>query len=577
MQRFVELFLALDRSNKSKDKTEALTAFFLESPAADAAWGLYFLSGKKLPAIAKSSQLRAWAADISGLPSWLIERCYETAGDLAETLALLLPTNELDSATDDSLTTVVENLLMPLAARDDASRRQAIVSFWQTHDSDARFVFNKLMTGGLRVGVSRTTVEKAVAQALDLEPTQVAHRLMGHWEPTEAFWHGLASEDASNDPARPYPFYLASPIEERSVPRDGQQEMDWSDRLRDLGSIEDWALEWKWDGIRAQLIRRHDTIILWSRGEEMINDSFPEIIEAAHSLPEGTVIDGEILVWSQKGLHPFADLQKRIGRKQISDAIRTKLPTCFLAYDLLEHSGEDVRIQPHTERHALLETLLNTWEPPRDVGGAGEQWDFFESISDSMSEICPALRLSNPVGVTSWDAAQELQAQSREFGVEGFILKRKDAPYKQGRIRGDWWKWKIDPYTIDCVMLNAQAGHGRRAGLYTDFTFGVWHGDEIVPITKAYSGLTDKEFRAVDTWIKSHTTARRGPIRMVEPELVFEIAFEGLQRSSRHKSGIAFRFPRIARWRTDKTPQDATTLEEVERLLEGTEVVRQMN
>ena len=580
MHRLVQLFNELNASNKTQDKLGALVSYFQQAPPSDAIWGLYFLTGKKLGSIASSKQLRSWVSEISDTPLWLVERSYEVAGDLAETLALLLPEGEkFPAARSDvpglSLAHLVEHTLIPLRERSDASKFEELSKLWGRFDASERFVLNKLITGGLRIGVSRTLVERALAQALELPETLITHRLLGDWKPTLATWAALSDPSSSaQDKARPYAFYLASPLEERSVPKEINTSTDPLARLHELGDIRNWQVEWKWDGIRAQIIRREGVTMLWSRGEERVHEMFPEITTAAELLPEGTVLDGEITTWADTRVGSFTTLQHRLGRKKVSKALINKHPCVFTAYDLLEHAGNDLREKPLAERREILESLLKLWEHESvhiasNESKKSEQIDFFDTIMESPAALASVstLRCSEIIEPTSWEHAAELRAESRARGVEGFMLKRKASTYKGGRVKGDWWKWKIDPYIVDCVMLYAQAGHGRRAGLYTDFTFGVWDGESLVPFTKAYSGLTNAEFKKVDAWVKKNTLSKRGPIRMVNPELVFEIAYENIHESKRHRSGLALRFPRIARWRQDKLPKDADTLNSLKAIL----------
>lgn len=469
-------------------------------------------------------------SDLAGLPPWLVEESYHAVGDAAETIALLLP--EGGASCPLPLHQVVATYIQPLrhfAGFQLPTLREA----WEGMSTPQRLLFNKLITGAFRVGVSRTLVTRALAQVADLEPAIMAHRLMGTWQPTaETYARLLASEDAASDPARPYPFFLASPTEDPST---------------DLGDPAAFLAEWKWDGIRAQLIKRQGQVLLWSRQEEPLGESFPELAQAAAHLPNGTVLDGEVLAWREGGPLPFAQLQRRLGRKKVPAAVLREVPVTFLAYDCLESSAADLRSEPLEIRRKRLATLL---------------------------AALPAglpLRIGEQLALGDWSEAAALRATARQRRVEGLMLKRRGSPYRSGRPRGDWWKWKVAPYTLDTVMVYAQVGHGRRASLYTDYTFAVWKGDQLVPIAKAYSGLDDDEIRRVDAFIRNHTLAKRGPVRMVEPKLVFELAFEGIQRSTRHKSGLSLRFPRIHRWRHDKPPSEADTLAAAENLLASAE------
>jgi DNA ligase 1 len=392
----------------------------------------------------------------------------------------------------------------------------AELSLWE------RFVFNKLVTGQFRVGVSQGLVVRALSEASGVEATVIAHRLMGQWEPSSDFFRLLLStEDSETQISRPYPFCLAHPL---------QQEPE------SLGDIGDWLLEWKWDGIRAQIIRRRDKTFLWSRGEELLVGRFPEIEGEAEKLPNGTVLDGEIVGWRNGRPLPFGELQRRINRKTVSKKLLDDVPVQFIAFDQLEQGGEDIREQPLDQRRASLAQTIVQVEAPRH------------------------LRVSQLVSIPDWETCRQLRSSSREQGVEGFMLKRRDSPYGVGRVTGLWWKWKVDPFSCDAVLVYAQRGSGRRASLYTDYTFGVWSDGELIPFAKAYSGLTDAEIHEVDRFVRQNTLERFGPVRVVKPELVFELAFEAIQPSKRHKSGVAVRFPRIARWRKDKLPQDADTL-----------------
>lgn len=536
MKRFSELFRRLDESRGTKDKVAALKDYFSGAPPEDAAWAVYFLTGRKIKRRVGSAELRRRMADFSGYPTWLTEACYDRVGDLAETMALLF--HGVEGAASDgpefmSLAKVVEEVLLPLADLSEEERATALASVWGEMPTDACLVFNKLLTGGFRVGVSSGLVTRALAELVGSEAAVMAHRLAGEWKPTPENYRALWREDAGReDPARPYPFYLASSL---SVSNE-----HFPPELK--GDPDAWFLEWKWDGIRAQLLIREGLVILWSRGGELIGETFPELIEAAVELPKGTVLDGEVLVW--KGSRPgrFSDLQRRLGRKSVSTKLRQGHPVVFMAYDLLEWQGRDIREEPLVKRREWLSGLFTSMRPHH-------------------------FRLSPSLEVANLREISELRDSSRDRGVEGLMLKKRDGAYRSGRARGEWWKWKVDPLSLDAVLVYAQQGHGRRAGLYTDYSFSVWKGEELVPLAKAYSGLNDREIRELDGWIRSHTKERFGPVRVVDPLQVFEIGFDGISPSNRHKSGLALRFPRILRWRKDKSPQEADTVERARELL----------
>ncbi len=535
MKAFAALYTALDETNKTNAKLAALEAYFRSAPPASAAWVVYFMVGRRPRQAVNSRKLAEWAWETAGVPAWLFGESYDAVGDIAETITLILP--ESDISSDVPLSEWVERLLA-LRGMEESDQRAAILQAWQELDRTQRFVWNKLITGGFRVGVSQQLVIRALANASGMDSAVIAHRLMGDWEPTEDFFRALLEPDtADSDISRPYPFFLAYPIE--------VAEGDTADESlsSQLGERAEWQVEWKWDGIRAQLIRRNGQTFLWSRGEELVTDRYPEVAQAAGHLPDGTALDGELLVWVEGTVQPFALLQRRIGRKSVSSKETKSFPVIFLAYDLMEWEGNDCREEPLTWRRERVEQL---------VAAANHE----------------SLLLSPLVHAESWEALAEVRMESRERGVEGFMLKRYTSPYRVGRQRGDWWKWKVDPYTVDAVLIYAQRGSGKRASLYTDYTFGVWDDEgTLVPFAKAYSGLTDAEIREVDRFIRRNTKEQFGPVRTITPELVFELGFEGIQRSNRHKSGIAVRFPRILRWRQDKKADEADTLETVRALL----------
>ena len=544
MKRFAHLFQRLDRSTATLDKRAALVDYLREAPPTDAVWGLWLLSGRKIGGarakLATTGELRAWIADVATTPPWLVDDAYHHVGDLAETLTLLLDDPPADRQLDLSLATWIEERLLPLANRTEPERRAAIEAGWRGLPEAERLVFNKLLTGSLRVGVSQGLIQQALAQYSGVPIARIAQRMLGDWTPTAAFLARLVGEEeALEDQSAPYPFYLASPLE---------QDVDA------LGPVDDWLLEWKWDGIRLQLIRRGDTVALWSRGEERLDGRFPEIEAAARALPADVVIDGELLAWADGDRPlPFAALQRRIQRRRPGPKTLAEVPVRMVAYDLLEWAGEDWRERPLSARRQQLETLLSQ---PAAVGNGPD-----EAGATGPVLAQPVIRLSPEIAVPDWAAAASLRAESRERDVEGLMLKRRASVYQHGRKRGDWWKWKIGPLTIDAVLIYAQAGHGRRSTLYTDYTFGLWDGDALVPVAKAYSGLSDAEILELDRWIRAHTTERFGPVRSVTAHWVFELGFEGVNRSSRHKSGVAVRFPRILRWRRDKPAAEADQLE----------------
>ena len=569
MRRFAALFTELDASTATTAKVEALKRYFAIADAADAAWAVYFLAGGKPRQVVPTGVLRALACARAGIDDWLFDACYQAVGDLAETIAHVLPPPSVRS--DVGLAVWIEQRLLPL--RDETRETQAvrIAGYWDELDANERFLLTKLIGGGFRVGVSKLLVQRALGEWAGLDAKVVAQRMMGSTDktarPDAAGFARLVSADAEpgRDAGQPYPFFLAHPVDAAM-----------GDFEAALGPPADWLVEWKYDGIRAQVVRRAQQVWIWSRGEELVTDRFPEVVTIAQAWPDGTVLDGEILVWlpSSDRPAPFNLLQQRIGRKNLTKKILADAPVTFMAYDLLEHGGVDVREQPQHLRRAALQAL---------------------------ADAAPSLRLS-PLLHGSWPQLAALRAQSRSRGVEGCMLKHREAHYGSGRRKqviaggaaksGAWWKWKIDPLTADAVLIYAQAGHGRRASVYTDYTFAVWSrtphdaaeaqavvdaiaarqpaqpdGLQLVAFAKAYGGLTDEEFKAVDRVIRQNTLEKFGPVRSVRPTMVFELGFEGINHSPRHKSGIAVRFPRMLRIRHDKPLHEADTLADLQALM----------
>jgi len=546
MKAFAALYHALDATTASLAKQAALQRYLQAAAPADAAWAVYFLAGGKPRQLVPTKLLRELAQQAAGLPPWLFDESYDAVGDLAETISLLLPAP--DQAHDLGLCEWIEQHLLPLRGLPPEQLATTLHTQWRRLATDERLVYFKLITGGFRVGVSRLQVTQALAAVGGLDPKRVAQRLMGYThataQATAAGYTALIApestgEQAAQNSGQPYPFFLAHPFNLPLAQFDGA-----------LGSPDQWQIEWKWDGIRAQLVKRGGQVWLWSRGEELVTDRYPELAQLGQALPDGTVLDGEIVVWQAGRAQPFADLQKRIGRKTVTPKLLRDLPVVLLAYDLLELQGRDLRSQPQAERRQGLDGLLADMNHPSLVASPllhGDSWP---------------------------DLAHQREA-ARSLGVEGLMLKQRTAHYGVGRTKdvGVWWKWKIDPLSIDAVLIYAQRGHGRRASLYSDYTFAVWdappqvEGRKLVPFAKAYSGLTDAEMARVDAVVRKTTVESFGPVRSVRPTLVFELGFEGINRSPRHKSGIAVRFPRMLRWREDKPVDEADTLQTLAALL----------
>lgn len=525
MKRFADLFEQLHQTNKTNQKVGLLVDYFRKAHDKDKIWTIALFTGRRPKRPVNTSQIRMYAMESSGLNAWLFEESYHVAGDLAETIALLLPFPEKKS--NKNLSDWIE-FINDLAGKDDDQKKNALLNAWNELDQQERFVFLKILTGSFRVGVSQNLIVQALSEYTGIEKSVISHRIMGNWDPTIVSFRDLIFEENSlDDISRPYPFCLAHPLE-------GSPET--------LGDADLWQAEWKWDGIRGQIIKRSGNLFVWSRGEELVTDKFPEFISLSDRLPDGTVLDGEILPYHNDQILSFNILQTRIGRKNLSPKILKEAPVGFFVYDVMEWNGEDIRTQTLIERRELAKTIVNSLH-------------------------LPCISFSESVHFSNWNQLEKIRMSSRKNSAEGFMLKRKSSAYLTGRKRGDWWKWKIDPLSIDAVLIYAQKGHGRRADLYTDYTFGVWNDGILVPFAKAYSGLTDEEIRKVDSFVKRNTLEKFGPVRTVSPELVFEIGFEGIQESSRHKSGVAVRFPRILKWRSDKKAEEADSLVTLKEML----------
>jgi DNA ligase-1 len=524
MKKFAALFHDLDSMTKTNDRLDRLVTYFENACHEDSIWVCWFLAGNRIKGAIKTGELRSFLSEKVNLPLWLIEECHDRVGDLAETVSLLAGSDSGNKSF--GLNKIIREFLLPLRAMDTEERKTTLYRAWDQLSMDEMLPFHKLLTGGFRMGVSKGNLCKALARVGKVEPAVIAQRLSGNWTCDDLTMEDILDppDEGKDGMNRPFPFCLASPLQEKAT---------------SLGEVEDWQVEWKWDGIRAQLLTTGGGGgMLWSRGEESIDESFPEVLECIPYLPPGLCMDGEILAWGREGLRSFSRLQKRLGRKNPGPSIQRKEPVRFQAYDLLRVDGKDLRSLSMGERRKKLEDLLNKMPGHLPLG------------------------ISPLVHEKSWDDLAIRRKESRDRGVEGFMLKRRDSKYESGRVKGAWFKWKVDPFLADMVVVSAQLGHGKRANLYSDYSLAVWdESGRLVTVAKAYSGLSNEEIEEVDKFVRKNITGKFGPVRGVNPSLVFEIAFEGAQASGRHKSGVALRFPRIHRWRKDKKIEEADTLE----------------
>jgi DNA ligase-1 len=527
MKHFAELIKKLEQSNKTNDKINALVEYFNIADSKDKVWVIALFTGKKPKRPIKSSLLKLWAMEIIQMPLWLFTECYSNVGDLSETIALLIPPPTKIS--NLHLYQWIENL-QNLEGKSDEEKKNFVINTWDSLEIAERFIFNKLISGNFRMGVSSKILVNALAKQNDIENVQIMHSIMGNWDPYSiTFTDLIAGAHVNTDNSWPYPFCLAYPLEQE---------------VQNLGAVEDWQAEWKWDGIRGQIVKRNDEIYIWSRGEELVTEQFPELEKLISQIPNGTVLDGEILAVKDHFVLPFNTLQQRLNRKTINKKQLDDAPIGFYVYDILEFEGKDIRQEPLKWRREILEGIIKNFDTDAPI------------------------TISAKIHFKTWAELTELRQTARLINSEGLMLKNVNSLYHSGRKRGDWWKWKINPYTVDAVMIYAQKGSGRRANFYTDYTFAIRDGDELVTIAKAYSGLTDKEIKEVNSFVNKNAIERFGPVRTVKPELVFEIAFEGINESKRHKAGLALRFPRILRWRKDKKASEINTLDDLKSLLQ---------
>ena len=531
MKRFSQLIQELELSNKTNDKIAALVSYFTEANDLDKPYVIAMFTGKKPKRPVPTALIKQWAIELSGIPEWLFAESYHSVGDLSETIALVLPpaTAEVDKPLHQWI-----NELAQLNGKDDESKKQYILNAWNGLGTQERFIFNKLISGNFRIGVSNKMLVNAIAKQSEEDSSKVMHSIMGKWTPDEITYQELIQgAHVNTDNSWPYPFCLAYALE--ALPEN-------------LGPTVAWQAEWKWDGIRGQIVKRNGELFIWSRGEELVTDQFPELHFLRDELDDGTVLDGEILSVKDGHVQSFSTLQQRLNRKTINKSQLNDAPIGFYTYDVLEHQGNDIRQEPLVNRRAILVQLIA------------------KLTTKNIVELSPVIEFE------TWEQLAELRLTARAINSEGIMLKKLDSVFHTGRKRGDWWKWKINPYTVDTVMIYAQKGSGRRANFYTDYTFAVRDGDKLITIAKAYSGLTDKEIKEVNAFVNKNAIEKFGPVRTVKPELVFEIAFEGIAESKRHKAGLALRFPRIARWRKDKKADEINTLDDLRQLLSAKEL-----
>ena len=521
MNRFAALLDALLFTPSRNGKLRLMQEYFASQPDPERGWALAALTGELVFDAAKPSQVRALAA--ARVDPELLGWSYDFVGDLAETVSLIWPERPGVQTPVPSLAEIVEQL--KATSRNEVG---SLLEPWlDALDATGRWALLKLVTGSLRIGVSARLAKTALAEWGGVEINRIEevwHALAPPYQPLFEWLEGCGPAPQTGDLPTFCPLMLAQPIEESD--------------LKGLDP-QDYLAEWKWDGIRVQLVARGDVRRLYSRSGDDIGAAFPDVLEP---MPADVTLDGELLVLRNGEVAPFNDLQQRLNRKTPTPKLLRDYPAAVRLYDILRAGEEDLRTLPFVERRSRLEGWY-------------------------ARELPPGLDLSPLVPFASWEELRELRDGARERGIEGLMLKRADSLYLAGRPKGPWFKWKRGALTLDTVLMYAQRGHGKRSSFYSDYTFGAWHGGELVPVGKAYSGFTDEELQRLDRWIRNNTVQRYGPVREVAPQIVLEIAFDSVHRSTRHKSGVAMRFPRVHRVRWDKPVGEADTLETLEQLL----------
>ena len=537
MRNFATLFKELDETAQADLKIEALINYFKKVPPEDLAWTVSLLLGRKIKQVISVKRLRKWSVELTQIPDWLLAECLNNVGDLAETISLILPFE--GNSENIPLHVWIEQCIFPLKDQQEEIQKEKIVSFWHQLNSVERFLFNKLVTGSFHVDIPPKLIIKALSSFCSLNEKYISQRLIGNWVPTAGFFNFLCTSNVSDTMANiPYPF---NPVVQLDL------------KVEDLGNINQWLFEWKWNGIRSQIIKRENKVFIWSHDEDLLNDSFPELYELGSILPDGTVIEGIIIPIRDNILLPSAELKKRIAKRYPVKKILSDIPVSFVAFDLLEFDKEDIRNKSLNQRRNLLKEILNDITDKRII-------------------------LSGVVECNSWKDLKIARSEAGKKSVDGLMLKRLYSPYsigsetivsamQSGILTTNWYKWKNDPLTINAILLYARLEQGSTSPLFKEYTFALWHDGKLIPFAKTSSGLTDEEIIQVDSFIRKNTLGKFGPVRTVKPELVFKLEFDGIQKSSRNKSGIVVLSPHITRWHHYKKIEEAGSLNSLTILL----------
>jgi len=540
MKAFADLWATLEGQLSEARSAQILARYLQQTSAEDAAWAIYLLCGKKPKKLLSARELVEYFLQTSGTPGWLFWESDDVVGDVNETIALLNDTfmdetasqqnrNENSHPQQNSLAFWMENQLNTLAEVAQSQRPAFLGNCWQKLGYREAFIINRILTGTWKSNLPLKTIAQALSIVSGQEPMTLMHRLKADWLPNKVFYAKLIAEDQPTfQTEQKFSFGEFKPLEESSI--------------ESLGAVEDWWLAWQWEGLRVQCIRRADDCFLWSQNGELVTDRFPELHEMAQKLPEGTILEGVIVACSGQAPLPLADLQPRLGGKSVNRKMMESCPVAFVATDLQLLANEDMRNLPAQQRKTRLAQLAN------DIG--------FPLVHFPRIEI------------DQWAHARKLLQEARQHHAEGLSLQRLNSPYPIQNQQADWWSWKVQPHTINAILLYAKMEMaGRSQKQTTEYTFAVWHEDQLVPVARTGIGLPPEEAELLDGWIRANTYERFGPVRSVEPFHVYEIAFDGITPSKRHKCGFVLREPRIINPRPHTPIEEASRLEDLHRLL----------
>jgi len=527
MKAFAKLISNLEQTSKEAFKVTALAQYFSNATDEDKLWTLALFTGTRPKRVVDIKALKEFAEQVYTEGEWLFEASHQIVGDMAETIAYFLPKAKRNG--NHTLSEWI-SMIRTIFNAERIDQRDAITKAWDTLRPEERFIFNKLITGGFRIDVSLKLLSKALAIVTGKDENLLAHKLNSDWHPDEVSFETLIfTENPEAEKSKPYPFHLAHTLEST---------------VAELGDISNWQVERKWDGIRVQVIVRGNKISIWSRKGDILSSKVPELKPLAESMEDGTVLDGELICFKNGKILPINNLRTRFGRRNNSKKQFEESPCVFMAYDILEFKGEDIRNKDLAERRKKLEKVILQYYDEHKI-----------------------ILLSDIINNDNWESINSEREKSREHQVTGLVLKNKKSIYGSSRVEGDWWKWPVDPLFIDAILLYAQAGEGGSSKMYREYSFALWHGEDLVTFAKAKSGLEDKELKELTSFVKKNTKEKFGPVRSVAAVQIFRLAFDSITASKRHKSGILLKNPRLIEWLRDKNIEDGNNLDDLKKML----------